>query len=244
MLQTAPWHIHAPEVPGKPARIKIPQKRLYWGLAVLLVVLLVGGSLLIPPVRAIARQIIFSFITAPTNQIVITVTPARPGDLYNFTDPANFSLTFIETQYQAGFTLKQLNPLPEGMTLAGGRYDPSYNAASLLYLGDQYVLILTQRPLGNSQDVLSIGQGATIEIVYIGSIRGEFVEGGWKAISTQGGSNDPTSQDPINITAEWDNSLPQSTLRWQLGQTAYELRAVGEGSPSQLDLIKWANELK
>lgn len=243
-MQTTPWQRFnlAPNTHRFGRRLSMP--RFVWGLAIVLVVFLAGAILLIPPVRAIARQIIFSFISAPSNQIEVQTTLSSPGDLFNFTDPSNFSLSLDEAQSKAGFQVRQILPLPAGLTLVGARYDPDYHVVTILYRSAHFSLFFTQRLLGNSQDVFSIGQGATVEMVKIGDIQAEFVQGGWKAISTQPSPESQTPESLVNITAIWDNALPQSTLRWQTGGMAYEIRTIGEGGPSQSDLINWANELK
>ncbi len=221
-----------------------PARRLVLGLIVLFLIIAMLGIAFIPSVRAIARQIFYSFIPAPSNQIEVQVTPASPGDLFNFSDPANFTLSMSEVQQQAGFGVKSISSLPEGLTFTGSRYDASYNAVTLLYLGNNYKLFLTQRPRGNSQDVFSIGASAMVKLVKIGDMQGEFVVGGWKAISTEPASEKQTPTSLININAIWDNDLPQSTLRWLAGDIVYELRTIGEGSPTQSELINLANELK
>ena len=243
-MQTAPWHrsrhAHGPNREGR----WLSPPRLVWGLVIVLVVSLLGAVILIPPVRAIARQIIYSFISAPSNQIEIQATLSSPGDLFNYTDPSNFTLSLDEAQSLAGFQVRQILPIPAGLTLVGARYDPDYHALTILYRDAHFSLFLTQRTLGNSQDVFSIGQAATVEVVKIGVIQAEYVQGGWKAISTQPAPENQARGNLINITATWDSTLPQSTLRWQAGGIAYEIRAVGEGGPTQSDLINWANELK
>jgi hypothetical protein len=218
--------------------------RLVWAFCILFVCVLIGSVFLIPPVRAVARQIIFSFISAPSNQIVVQVTPVRPNELFNFSDPANYQLSLDDAQQQAGFPIMQISPITEKLKLIGTRYEPNYRSVIMLYQGENYDLFLTQRSLGNGQDVFSIGQDALVKLVKIGNLQGEYVEGGWKAISLQPTSDHQTPQNPINITAVWDDSLPQSTLRWQVDQMAYELRAIGEQRPSLTDLLNWANELK
>ncbi len=243
-MKEAPWHNPLPgrDSPFSAKRWRV--QRLVWRLAVFVVLLLAGSAVFIPQVRAIARQIIFSFIAAPSNQIKVQVTPSSPGDLFDYSDPASYPLSLDEAQVQAGFQLKQISPLPPELKLLGARYEASYNAVIVLYQGDNFLIFLTQRPLGNSQDVFSVGKGAAIEMVKIGELPGEYVRGGWKAFTTQPTAKNPTPESPVNITAVWDNSLPQSTLRWQANNMAYELRSLGEGSPSQSELILWANELK
>jgi hypothetical protein len=243
-MNTAPWQRLFSDKTSSSITERKPAHRLIWGLIALVLMTGVLGIASIPPIRAIARQIIFSFIPAPSNQIELQVTPANPGDLFQCSDPANFTLTVKEVQQRAGFIVKEISLLPEGLSYTGSQYDPSYNAVILLYQTDDYKLFLTQRPLGNSQDVFSIGESAIVKIVQFGNIQGEYVVGGWKAISTQPAPGNQTPTNLISINAVWDNDLPQSTLRWQIGDFAYELRSIGEGSPSLSELIILANEIK
>jgi hypothetical protein len=243
-MRTAPWLIPNSSKSSDSLPNRKPIRRLALGLVAIIIIIAVLGIALFPSVRAIARQIFFSFITAPSNQIQIQVTPARPGDQKYFSDPANFTLSVSEVQQQVGFKVKSIGFLPEGLIFTGSRYDPSYNTVTELYQGKNYKLFLTQRPQGNGQDVFSIGASAIVKLVKIGDIQGEFVVGGWKAISTQPASENQTPTSLIAINAIWDNDLPQSTLRWQSGGIVYELRSIGEGNLSQSDLPSLANGLK
>ncbi len=243
-MRSAPWKIHDYAQSQKLRRNKRPIPRLAWGGVLALVILLAACVTLIPPVRAIARQIIFSFIPSPSNQIVVQVTPASPGDEFNFTDSANFQLSVDQAQKLAGFIVKQFIPIPGKMVLVGARYEASYHAVILFYQGEQFSLFLTQRLLNHGQDVFSIGPDAHVQLVMVADVQGEYVLGGWKAISTQPATSTQTPRSQVNITATWDDTLPQSTLRWQKNGMAYELRLLGQGAPSQSDVSLWANELK
>ena len=164
---------------------------------------------------------------------------------FDFLNPANFPLSVANVQQQAGFSVKEIPSSPVAPSFIGARYDPAFNAVMLLYKkNEDYTLLLTQRPLGNSQDVFSIGSNAHVEFVNVGNVQGEYVIGGWNAVSTVTPSNIPTSSGSVQINAVWDDNLPQFTLRWQISGIAYELRSNGENSPSQSQLISWANELK
>jgi hypothetical protein len=243
-MQSAPWEkILSSGVTPAPTIRKL-HRPLLWGIAVLIIFLLVGAIVLIPPVRTVARQIFYSFLAVPSNQIDVQVTRSSPEGLFDYSDPANFTLSVEQAQAQAGFQLRQITTPVAGLNLVGAHYDPSYNAVIMLYQGDNFALFLTQRPLENSQDVFSVGEGASVEIVLIGEIRGEFVRGGWKAVSTQPAIDSQPPTTTVTISATWDENLPQATLRWQADDVAYELRAVGEGSPSQSELITVANGLK
>jgi hypothetical protein len=241
-MNNAPWIKSTPT--KNKVSLTINSRRLAWGLVIVLVLCLVMGVLFIPSVRVIARQIIYSFIAAPTNQIEVQVTVTNPSDLYQYTNPSNYPLSVEKAQNTAGYPVMQLSTLPKDVHLIGARFDPGYDATIILYQGDGYDLFLTQRPLGNGQDVFSIGSEVKIEQVKIGENSAEFVAGGWKAISTQTPNGTMTPGGEVSIRAVWDNTLPQYTLRWQVNGFAYELRSVGENSPSQTSLINLANELK
>ncbi|MFZ2097849.1 MAG: hypothetical protein WAV05_14550 [Anaerolineales bacterium] len=167
-----------------------------------------------------------------------------PNDLYHYSDPANFPLSVSEVQNLAGFPVKQISQLAEGMNFIGARFDANYDAVILVYHANTYNLFLSQRSLGNGQDVFSIGESAMVQIVSIGEIQGEFVTGGWKSISTQPTNETSNPDNSVNIIAIWDNDLPQSTLRWQKDSFIYEIRGIGENMPSLDELITLANELK
>jgi hypothetical protein len=243
-MSDAPWQRRIPhEVLYSSTNIK-HNRRLIWGLAVLVLVCAIILISIIPSARVAASQIIHLFLPAPSNQLDVQVTLTSPGDLVDFSDPTNFPLSFTEVQQLANFRVKEISLLPESLSFIGSRYDPRYNAVTLLYKANDYKIFLTQRPLGNSEDVFSIGASAIVKTVKVGNNDGEFVMGGWKAVSTQPVSDNKTPTSTVNIYAVWDNELSQSTLRWQSGDIVYELRSNGEGSPSQPDLINLANELK
>src|SRR4030042_564727 len=121
-----------------------PFPRLIWGLVVITLILVFIGISFIPSINAIARQIIFSFISAPSNQLEIQVPSSNPADLYHFSDPVNFPLSIIEAQKQANIEIKQIQVLPEGLVFLGARYDAHYEAVTILYQADDYKLFLTQ----------------------------------------------------------------------------------------------------
>lgn len=243
-MSAAPWQKSILATPTGISSYRKPSRRFVWGLAGLFVIIIILSVATVPPVRAIARQIFFSFIHAPSNQLEAEITLTRPGDSLDFSDPANFTLSVDEVRQKAGFVVKQISTLPAGLSLIGSRFDSSYNTVTLLYLADTYKLFLTQRSLGNSQDVFSIGASANVELVKIGDIQGEFVKGGWKVTSVQPTSVSQTQATGVDVHAIWDNDLPQYTLRWQAAGIAYELRTLGEGAPAQSGLIFLANELK
>lgn len=243
-MLSAPWEIIQTGNRVSPQRKKLVVPKLAWGLAGGLILLLILGITFVPPIQVIARQIMYSFIPAPSNQIEVQITSTSPEDVYNFSNPENFSMNVEEAQTQAGFRIRELSQVPDGFFLLGAKYDQSYNAIVLLYRGNSTNLYVTQRPIDGGQDVFSIGESAIVKNVMVGELPAELVTGGWKAVSTQptGEASNPSSF--VNITAIWDNSLAQSTLRWQKDGFAFELRSVGENQPSEDELIALANGLK
>jgi hypothetical protein len=242
-MQTAPW-LQTNSNHKKLHISNISARKLIWATIISLVFLVLVSLTFFPTLRVIAKQIIYSFISGPSDQLNIQVTQSTHNDLFNFTSPENFPLSINDVKRQAGFLVKEISLSSGDLKWVGARFDPSYNAVILLYQGDNYKLFLSQRPIGNNVEVFSIGPSAQVNLVNIGDITGEFVVGGWKAISTQS-VPDPTNPGiQTSINAIWDNNLPQSTLRWQTNGYVYELRTIGEGSPSQSVLITIANELK
>jgi hypothetical protein len=244
MMQSAPWEPQGSANRPILQRKKHSSTKLIWGVACGLLLVLILGIAFVPPIQVIARQIMYSFIPAPSNQIEVQVTVPSPEDLYHYSNPENFPLTAGEAQTQANFQIKHLSQVPEGMTLIGARFDQTYSAVIILYQGDSTQLYLTQRQIGKGQDVFSIGESSSVRFVMIGDTQAELVTGGWKAISTQPADGTGNTSNSVNITAAWDNNLPQSTLRWQKDGFAYELRSVGENRPSEDELIGIANGLK
>jgi hypothetical protein len=244
MMSAAPWQRRTSfGVPRTSINMKLGLK-LFWGLAVLGIVLAIAVIIFIPSVRVTANQIIHLFLPASSNQLDVQVALTSLGDLVDFSDPANFPFSVKEVQQIADFEVKEVSILPIGLTFIGSRYDPSYNAVTLLYAASDYKLFLTQRPIGNGDDVFSIGASAIVSNVKVGSNQAEFVMGGWKAVSTQPAPVNQTPAGSVNIIAIWDNNLAQSILRWRASDIVYELRTNGEGGPTQSELLNLANGLK
>ncbi len=241
---SAPWQMQNRTRPSYETKNWLLRWKSAWVLAAFILVLAFLILVFIPSIRVAADQIIHFFLPAASNRLDVQITPANQLDSMDFSNPSNYPLNINDVQQQAGFVVKGILSLPEGLSFVGARYDHSYNAVTLLYQASDYFLILTQRPLGNSQDVFSIGPNAHVEFVNIGGVQGEYVVGGWNAVSTQQPTGLETPPGTVHLNAVWDDSLPQFTLRWHLAGYAYELRSTGINSPSQSQLITWANELK
>ena len=243
-LEQAPWIKTTSKEKKQILFFLKPSRRWLFSLAFLIVLIAFIGLSFYPPVQAVARQIIYSFMAESSDQIKIQATLPAADDLFHFSDPTNFPLSNQAAHDQAGFKVKEIINLPVGVHQVGSRFESSYGAVVTLYQGSGYDLFLTQRKIGNGEDIFSIGSTARVDHVIIGEHEGEFVMGGWKAISNQTITDTITSDNQTSINAVWDNNLPQYTLRWQADGFIYELRSVGESSPSQSELIVLANGLK
>jgi hypothetical protein len=240
-MKNAPWTREVINEQVNLHRAIFSNSRSVWiGIALFIITAIIGISF-IPSVRVVARQIIDSFIASPNDEIEIQVTSLGTGDLLVSADPSNFPYSIETVQKQTGYPIMELHDLPPGLIMSGARFDPGYNAITILYRGQDYEIFLTQRPLNDGKDVFSIGSTAQVEIVAIGEKEGEYVLGGWKIINSSD-SQLPETQAIIN--AIWDNTLAQSTLRWQHEGYGYELRSIGENHPSQSILIQLAIGLK
>ncbi len=244
MMGTAPWQQQDLSQTLKDTRQWKLSLKSAWGFATMLLVGAVIILAVFPSARVAASQIIHFFLPSATDEIDVNVTVANPNDMLDFANPSNFKLTIYDVQQKAGFVVRQIPSSLDAPPLIGARYNPGYNAVTLLYKAEDYILLLTQRQLGNSQDVFSIGANAHVELVNLEFVQAEYVMGGWKAVSTQPVSGTQAAQSMLQIRAIWDNNLPQSTLRWQDSGFAYELRINGNNGPSRSELITWANGLK
>jgi len=241
IVQTEPWMQKA----GKSEKNKIfqgiPLHHFALALVIVFMVVTTVGFLFFPSVRAIARQLFNTLVSATSNQLEVILPSTRPDELFHDADPTNFTLSILEAEEQSNFSVRELLHLQDDLELVGARYDSRYSSVISLYQAPDYKLFLTQHPLGDGRDVFSIGPDAQVQIVDILGQQAEWVTGGWKALSV---SDSPAAETETSVTAVWDNDLPQSTLRWQSGGIMYELRAIGEERPSQLEMISLANELK
>jgi hypothetical protein len=243
-METALWNKTASQIRGTHLGISTLFKKWMLGFGIFTLFLFIFGISFFPSIRAIAHQIAYSFFSSPSNRIDVQVTLSANEDLFHFSDQANFTQTIVDVEEKAGYVLKVLDHRLESVIFIGARFEPYNNSVTIMYQGTDFKLFLTQRLIENVKDIFSIGSNAQIQLVNIGDLQGEFVIGGWKAISTQTASKKGTPLSQTNINAVWDSNLPQYTLRWQENGFTYELRALGEGSPTQSDLIAYAIGIK
>jgi hypothetical protein len=241
MAKNSPWMQATSEARYGPKFLVSPDFQWLIGIIIIIFLLAILSLKFYQPIRVIAHQFFYSFINLPTEQISIQLEPQNPEIIYQESDPRYFPDTFHEVQELAGFQTKELTVLPDGLALKGTRYDPEYGAVIALYETNSYRLFLTQRLLNNGKDVFTVGPDSKIISVDIGQQQGEYVAGGWKAIYD---NENYLPENTTSIEAVWDDDLPQFTLRWQQDGFSYEIRILGDESPSLSELIAIAIGLK
>jgi hypothetical protein len=229
--------------PWNPGRRAIP-----WGglspvrpatLIGLILIIILGVSLFSPSVQAIAQRFAQFFIPTERQQLTIEIP------LADVEDPETlFSLSIAEAEALAGFAAKTPERLPMGYTFAGAGYNTGRKAIVLNYATPTTGLVLriSQRQVGTEYQEISAS--ATVEIVDIGGIAGEYVSGAWSTTSPDGESTGPT----VTLQASWDAEAEIQLLRWLENDILYEIIFAG-GNPqtpgylTQNDLIALAKNM-
>jgi hypothetical protein len=191
-------------------------------IAILLVIIVV--TLASPSLQAVAQQILQFIIPAPTDELTlqVTVQPSGTQDALNAAE--RYPLTLTQVEETAGYSVKAISELPQGITFTGARYNPNLQAVTLRYTGVGQTLLFTQRPIGDVSEITTVGASAPVEIATVHDSPAEFVTGGWKVTDT----NDRIQATPapgtqVSLGVYWDPSLPQCILRWQEGNMQYEI---------------------
>ena len=230
-MQKAPWH-------SQPTALL---RRRVWLVPLALVTILVLGIFLSPPLRIMARQLVLYFWPDQRDQMDLSFDLLDTQQLYLYATPEYFPYSIEELSQIVGFQVSQLAELLPGMQLIGGRYEPGMQTTVLLYQGSGYNLFLSQRSLISGQEFFSIGASAVVESVSIGDNQGEYVAGGWVDRSEAPSSEPETSPE---LRANWDETLPQYTLRWQVQDYAFQLRSTGITGPQKDELIILAQSIQ
>jgi hypothetical protein len=152
-------------------------------IAVICVLLIAIGIIASPSLRVIAQQIAQYFLPADSDQISVPISISPPAEPLLPGSPDAFTLSLSEVQDVSRFTLKEIPLTPYGLSFTGAHYDPNLQMVNLRYTGDGFMLLLTQRRLGEIEEYSSIGANAPVENVSVRGVMGEFVSGGWRIIS-------------------------------------------------------------
>ena len=148
------------------------------------------------PTRVLALQ--------PADQVVAPTKTATPVPEPEFSPDELQDLDLMAAEAAVGFDLYQPVRLPRDYRLDRIFYDPQRQAVGLRYVSPQAgsgeFFQITE---GRDLEPLSVGPEAKIEVVDIGGINAEFVQGSWFVAN---GADEAT----------WESKAEVYTLRWQV----------------------------
>jgi len=204
--------------------------------AVMAIVTLSIVILATPQGRAFAQSVLHLFNRAESD-----ILPVQPFQLTPIPETATsdsgyiFDKTVIEAGKEAGFAVLMPTFLPKILAFEGASYEPDHHIVRIFYSYENTTngLVIREEQFQTSDDCELcgvVGASADIEIIQIGSITGEYVEGVWKL----------TDNGPV-----WESDPYLKTVRWQKDGIAFEL--VYMGPPEDLtrpDLVAIAESMK
>lgn len=177
--------------------------------------------LLAIPFRSLAQQAFHFFTQAETdtidNPVFLEPTVEQPalGDLADVQRASEV----------AGFAIRLPQDLPAGLQTVSAAVNPG--SVSVTYSDGQTSLVFLQAQGMKFRSTFYVGAGASVDIVLVDGVTGEYVRGGWRR----------AGDDLV-----WDNSLPGSLLFWEKEGIHYGL-LVERGAVSQETLIDIASSL-
>lgn len=214
-------------------------------IAVIVVLLIAIGIIASPSLRVIAQQIAQYFLPADSNQISVPISISPPAKPLIPGSPDAFTLSLSEVQDVSGFTPKEIPLSLYGLSFNGAYYDPNLQLVTLRYTGEGFMLLITQRRLGEIEEYSSIGANAPVESVSVRGVMGEFVSGGWRIISEGKESLSTTTPGTtLDLDVVWDSELPLRTLRWQEDNILYEILLTGSNGFGKSDMLYIAERVK
>ena len=246
-MEASPWNR------SQQSKARISQWRDYlkpravWAFsaAALALVLVFTGILFVPSLQAVAQNILQFLDLAASDNISVPVNINYPDDSTAFMSPEYFNLGLSEAFELAGYPIKQINVPQEKLTFSGAAYDQTLQRVTIWYANPDFDLYFSQRPAGGIEEYSKIGASASVDIVKVYGIEGEYVTGGWRLSSSEINKMEtglPGTQ--ASVKAYWDDSLPQQILRWQTDGYIYEILTIGEPKLEAKDLINLAERVK
>lgn len=195
---------------------KAPQRRANWywrGMLMAGLMLLLWFTL--PSGFVAALDEFFGLYRAPSDTVEApqgTILPEAPA-----------IATLEEASALVGFDIRTPSPLPEivqqsKITVTGEQPDNMFAMIDYRDAGGYSYLSLEAKrgPL-----YLQIGATANVEIVQVGNVSGEYVQGGFIVRGN---------------VSEWDSSYANKTLRWQIGDISYMLSSSHLSKQALIDL--------
>lgn len=243
-MARAPWKTSS-ELPARAGAPTAPTFLRRLSFVFLALAILVGFVSFTPAGQAVAQKVLQFFLPAEGDVLTVSLNGTATSQARTLNSPDHFPLSISQAQSKVAFKLKKI---PAGILtvhFSGAQYDPLLKSVTLSYTGDGFTLLLTQRPAGAVTEYSTIGATAPIEWVNIGSLQGEYVSGGWRLRpNTLPNTSEGTLPAQSQINVFWDPTLPQQTLRWQVGDTIYEFLTLGRYSPDKNTLIQAAESLR
>jgi len=197
-------------------------RRISWAaISTLIVVALLALAFITPQGRSFAQSVLQFFTRAKQDRYPLQTWQMTPPVQSTSESPFKFSVQ--EAESLAGYDVLSPVDIPFGMSFLGASYDTQYHIVAQAFGSDAgYIeLSLWQQPLEYYQpcgDISNycdnmlgwnlVGASANLEIVQIGDLTGEYVEGTWSL----------TENGPV-----WDPTPYVKTLRWQTDQMIFEL---------------------
>jgi hypothetical protein len=192
-------------------------------------VLLLAVILLVPPIRSLAQDIIDSLFTrADSNEKMHTYQPITDADSSIVTAEEYYAtlLTIEEAEALSNFDLKVPATTPPSYTFRGVSYSEKYHSAMLIYTLTGRGLYITQQPVEFAgEGDWPLGADANIIQVQIGSLEGEYVQGGWYVKPADIEIDKSTGLKTEKAT--WISEASERRLRWIDDEMQYEIRAMG-----------------
>ncbi len=213
------------------------------GLTAGILILLVAAFIFEPNLRAVAQRIAQYFLPAENDQVTFIPSQVSPIDGDAIT--AYFPLSLDVAQKLAGIELKSLPETRLGVDFQGAHYDPHLQSVTLRYANEDFILLISQRPVSPIEEYASIGASAPLETVNVRGVTGEYVAGGWRLIIETGVPDQDTRPlEGSELSIRWDPLLPQRILRWQEDYIIYEILTTGRVALEKSELINLAEQLK
>ena len=200
--------------------------RIVWGMAAVLVTLVIA-TLTIPPLRAIAQEVIDTlFNRKDTDEETVQLGPRGIIDLVPY-----YYGTVEQAEAKAGFDIRAPTLLPDDLILRVVNYSPEEQLVTLGYSRPDTALLnsrlsVLMGPVTNGwSDHPFLAVGASADVIPVqfagadGQVTGEFVKGFWMTSP----SAPALTFEATPTAVEWDSDLPVCRLRWQEDDMVYEI---------------------
>jgi hypothetical protein len=232
-MAAAPWRLRGGGSTDLHRRLLPPSVLLLAALAMLL------GIFFALPVRTFAQDVLGFFTRADSDAMTMRVPVERGWQLP--LPPDSAPITVAAAEKLAGFHVRVPAGMPHGYRFESAYYLADSGGVQLAYVAEREALVtITQWPANRAPASAAtptpdVGASASIFIVRIGSVMGEYVRGGWTLAEEQVAAD--TEGGMVSLQALWDPDAAMQALRWQDGYILFEISVTGgvPGSDAYLD---------